>query len=135
LLGVVERIFAICLHVSLSVVVLYGIAVNRPAWYGLAVLWHTVVDGVAAYLALLKVNTLTIEGLIGLMAIVSIGLVFPLRGKFPAAAPGLDQRRLTIRNGISSRVRKEAKFKNRTNVLFVTDKKSADEKSPADSFT
>ena len=87
LLGVVERIFAICLHVSLSVMVLYGIAVNRPAWYGLAVLWHTVVDGVAEYLGLLKVNTLTIEGLIGLMAIVSIGLVFALRGKFPAAAP------------------------------------------------
>ena len=87
LLGVVERIFAICLHVSLSVMVLYGIAVNRPTWYGLAVLWHTVVDGVAAYLGLLKVNTLMIEGLIGLMAIVSIGLVFALRGKFPAAVP------------------------------------------------
>ncbi len=87
ILGVVERIFAVCLHVSLSVMVLYGIAVNKPAWYGLAVLWHTIVDGIAAYLGLLKVNTLTMEGLIGLMAIASIGLVFALRGKFPAAAP------------------------------------------------
>ena len=40
-LGMVERIFAICYHVAFSVMVLYGIITNRPVWYGVAVLWHS----------------------------------------------------------------------------------------------
>ena len=84
-LGMVERIFAICYHVAFSVMVLYGIITNRPVWYGVAVLWHTVVDGLYAYLGLLQIGALSLEGIMGLLAVVSICLVFVLRGKFPTA--------------------------------------------------
>src|SRR5690606_36393637 len=49
LMGFVERIFAICLHLSLSVMVLYSIVAGKPLWFWLALLWHALVDAVAVY--------------------------------------------------------------------------------------
>lgn len=81
LFGIIERVFAICLHIALSTMVLYGLASKKGIWYWLAVLLHTVVDGVAVYIGQ-QVSALTLEGIIGLFAIVSIGIVFWLRPKF-----------------------------------------------------
>lgn len=36
----VERIFAICLHVSLSVMVLYAVIYRMTIWFWLAFVWH-----------------------------------------------------------------------------------------------
>ena len=47
LLGLAERVFAICLHISLSVMVLYSVAYKKPVWFWLAMLWHALVDAVA----------------------------------------------------------------------------------------
>jgi|GEM_PF-3672624 len=82
LLGMLERVFAICLHVSLSVMVLYSIAGKKPALCWIAVAWHTLVDGVAVYVGQ-KIGTLNLEALIGVMAIISLGIVFLLRKDFP----------------------------------------------------
>jgi uncharacterized membrane protein YhfC len=83
LLGMVERIFAICLHVSLSVMVLYSIADNKPLWFWIAVLWHAVVDGAAVYLGQAGVNVLVIESAVGLLAFVGLWTAFRLKSKFP----------------------------------------------------
>jgi uncharacterized membrane protein YhfC len=83
LLGMVERIFAICLHVAFSVMVLYGITTNKPAWYGMAVLWHAAADGLYAYLGSIQIGALSVEGVMGLLAIVSVVLVLAMRRKFP----------------------------------------------------
>ena len=50
LLGLGERIFAICLHTSLSIIVLHSVIQRKSAWYWLAVLLHTAVDGAAAFI-------------------------------------------------------------------------------------
>ena len=84
LLGMVERIFAICLHVALSVMVLYSIVARRPVWYWLALLWHAVVDGLAVFLGGQHLSALALEGVVGIMALFSLGILFALRAKFPA---------------------------------------------------
>lgn len=81
LMGFVERIFAICLHVSLSVMVLYALAAKRPLWFWLALLWHALVDAVAVYVGQ-SVGMLQVEGLVAVFAAVSVGLVFMMRSWF-----------------------------------------------------
>lgn len=88
LLGFVERIFAICLHVSLSLMVLYGIAYHKPLWFWLALLWHALVDAVAVYVAQ-EVGILAVEGIVAVFAMISLWIVFNLRSRFLQDAPAL----------------------------------------------
>lgn len=81
LLGMVERVFAMCLHVALSVMVLYGIANKRPIWFWLAVLWHTIIDAVAVYVGQ-QGSMLVVEGLVAVFAMISVGIVIWLKPKF-----------------------------------------------------
>ena len=49
LLGIVERLFAVALHISLSIIVWFSVKeVGRGALYPLAILIHAAVDGAAA---------------------------------------------------------------------------------------
>jgi uncharacterized membrane protein YhfC len=81
LMGFVERIFAICLHVSLSVMVLYAIVYRRTVWFWLALLWHAFVDAVAVYVGQ-EVGILAVEGLVAVFAIISLWIVWSFRDKF-----------------------------------------------------
>jgi uncharacterized membrane protein YhfC len=81
ILGFVERIFAMCLHVSLSTMVMYGVASRKSVWLWLAVLWHAVVDAAAVYIGQ-NINLVVMETVVGVMAIISIGIVFWLKPKF-----------------------------------------------------
>jgi uncharacterized membrane protein YhfC len=81
LLGLAERIFAVCLHLSLSVMVLYSIAYKKPVWFWLAMLWHAFVDAASVYLMPL-IGGLAVEGVIALMALVSLLIIFGLRSRF-----------------------------------------------------
>ena len=86
LLGFFERVFAITLHIALSVMVLYGIAYKKPLWFWLAVLWHAIVDVAAVYLMPL-IGVLAIEGVVAVMALVSLAILFGLRKKFEMQNP------------------------------------------------
>ncbi|RJP51351.1 MAG: YhfC family intramembrane metalloprotease [Anaerolineaceae bacterium] len=86
LLGFMERVFAITLQIALSVMVLYGIAYKKPLWFWLAVLWHSLVDAVAVY-TLPIVGALGVEGIIAVMALVSLAILLGLRKKFVALNP------------------------------------------------
>jgi uncharacterized membrane protein YhfC len=88
LMGFVERIFAICLHVSLSVMVLYAIVYRKHIWFWLALLWHALVDAVAVY-AVQEVGILAVEGIVAIFAIISVWIVLIMRGKFTQDEPGL----------------------------------------------
>lgn len=68
LLGSLERIFAVILQISLSVLVWFA-AKNKARWYlyPLAVLIHFVVDALAVILSGLGVPALAMEAVIGLM--------------------------------------------------------------------
>lgn len=81
LLGLVERLFAITLHVALSVMVLYSLVCKTPLWFWLAVLWHAVVDAAAVYM-LPIVGALGVEGIVAAMALVSLAILFGLRKQF-----------------------------------------------------
>jgi uncharacterized membrane protein YhfC len=82
LLGFAERIFAMSLHVCLSVMVLLAITTNKPIWFWVALLWHALVDAVAVY-ASQYISPLGVEGLVAVFAIISVVLVFFLRPMFP----------------------------------------------------
>jgi uncharacterized membrane protein YhfC len=96
IMGFLERIFAMCLHVGLSVMVLYAIAYKKPVWFWMALLWHALVDAVAVYM-IQKVGVLAVEGIVAIFAMVSLWIVFILRPMFsqdtaaspaPETAPG-----------------------------------------------
>jgi uncharacterized membrane protein YhfC len=81
LMGFLERIFAITLHVSLSVMVLYAIADRKPIWFWLALLWHALVDAVAVY-AVQKVGILGTEAVIAVFGLISLWIVFKFKPMF-----------------------------------------------------
>jgi uncharacterized membrane protein YhfC len=81
LMGFVERVFAICLHVSLSVMVLYAIVYGKPVWFWLALLWHAFVDAVAVYVGQ-QVGILAVEGIVAVFAMISVWIVWKLRSDF-----------------------------------------------------
>jgi len=86
ILGVVERIFAICLHVSLSVMVMYGLVSRKLIWFWLAVTWHMVVDAVAVYVGQ-NISIIALEGIMGVFALISLGFVFWIKPKFADINP------------------------------------------------
>lgn len=84
ILGLVERIFAMTLHVALSLMVLYGLVTKNKVWFWLAVLWHTIVDALAVYLVQ-KIDMLALEGIIGICAVISLFIIFWIKPKFAEA--------------------------------------------------
>lgn len=86
--GLLERIFAICLHVSLSVMVLYSIAANKPSWFWLALLWHAIVDATAVYIGQ-QIGALPAEATTGIAAFISLWIIFILKRKFDQDLPSV----------------------------------------------
>ena len=69
LLGIIERIPAIAIHISLSVLVWFAAKKKDKLYlYPLAIVLHLLVDAVAAVLALKKVNVVLIEFLVYVFA-------------------------------------------------------------------
>jgi uncharacterized membrane protein YhfC len=72
LMGGVERIFAIVLQIALSVLVWFAAKKkNRLYLYPLAVLIHLLVDGITVICSGKGVSTITLEAIVGLMAVVT----------------------------------------------------------------
>jgi uncharacterized membrane protein YhfC len=78
LLGAVERLFALCLHLSLSVLVMRVFTHGSRWWLAAAIGWHAVVDALAV-LAVPQLGAVATEGVIGLTALVSVALILRLR--------------------------------------------------------
>jgi uncharacterized membrane protein YhfC len=91
LLGAVERLFTIPTQICLSVIVLQAFTRRQPGWVALAVLWHATLDGVAVYLASLWQGPswapYAIEGVVGIMAVISVVILFALRRPEPEPEP------------------------------------------------
>lgn len=81
LVGFAERIFTICLHVSLSVMVLYALVYRQAVWFWVALLWHALVDAAAVYVGQ-EVGVLAAEGIVAASAIISLWIVFNMRSRF-----------------------------------------------------
>lgn len=89
-MGMIERVFAICLHLSLSVMVLYSIVAKKPFWFWAALLWHALVDAAAVFL-IQKISVVGLEAVVAVMALFSLGIMFYLRGKFPVPVVPLSE--------------------------------------------
>lgn len=85
LLGAVERAFALCLHLSLSVMVLQCFTRGRWFWLLLAIGWHAAVDG-TALIAVQHLGPYWTEAIVGVFAALSLVIVFALCQ--PAEEPG-----------------------------------------------
>jgi len=82
LLGPLERVFALCAHLALSLLVMQVFVRRQIGWLALAILWHAVLDAVAVF----SVSTwgpYVTEALIGAVALVSVGIIFWLRTPEP----------------------------------------------------
>ena len=80
-LGLIERVFAICLQLSLTIMVLYSVVYKKPVWFWIALLWHAFVDALAVYL-LPMIGALAVEAVIGVCAIISLVILFRMRAMF-----------------------------------------------------
>ena len=82
ILGGLERVFALCFHLSASVIVLQVFIRRQILWLFLAIGWHAFVDALAVY-AIPTWGIYTTEAVIGVFALISIGIIFTLRSPEP----------------------------------------------------
>jgi uncharacterized membrane protein YhfC len=81
ILGLIERVFTICIQISLTIMVLYSVVYRKPVWFWIALFWHALVDALAVYLMPLT-GALAIELVIGICAAISLVILFRLRPRF-----------------------------------------------------
>ena len=91
LLGAVERFFTIPVQITLSVIVLQAFIRRQPLWVVLAILWHAAIDGVTVYLGGIWAGqawgSYAIEGVVGITALISLGILFILHTPEPEPEP------------------------------------------------
>jgi uncharacterized membrane protein YhfC len=85
LLGAVERIFTLFFHVGAAVLVLQAFTRHNNIWLLLAIAWHALVDfGTIMFQSAVK-NAILTEGVIGVVAIISLVIILRLRPTAPEA--------------------------------------------------
>jgi uncharacterized membrane protein YhfC len=87
LVGALERVFALCIQVSLAVLVLQTFTRGSRLYLAAAIVWHALVDGVAVYASSAWGIGVT-EAIVGIMALTSLAMIFALRprGSIPLPA-------------------------------------------------
>jgi uncharacterized membrane protein YhfC len=89
LIGLVERAFALCIHLGLAVLVLQTFTRGSPLYLVAAIAWHALVDGISVYAASTWGIGVT-ETIVGVMALISLGIVYAFR-------PGTAKQRAAVR--------------------------------------
>jgi len=84
MLGTLERCLTIIFHLAASLLVIQVFIRRQIGWLWLAVGWHAFMDAAAVYTARLWPPYL-VEALIGLLALVSLWIIFSLRQPVPVA--------------------------------------------------
>lgn len=82
LLGAVERLFAIPLHLACALLVLQSFTRKQVFWVWLAIGWHALVDAIVVFLVQVwrpyTWSAYAIEGILGILALVSVVIIFRL---------------------------------------------------------
>lgn len=79
LLGAVERVFAICLHICLSVMVLQAFTRQNKLWLAAAIGWHALANLIGVGITQVY-GPVAGEASIGVIAAISLLILFRLRG-------------------------------------------------------
>ena len=82
LLGAVERIFALPLQISLTILVLQVFTRHQSRWLWIAIAWHALVDAVVV-ISISNWGIYITEGLVVLFGLISLGIIFALRKPEP----------------------------------------------------
>jgi uncharacterized membrane protein YhfC len=82
MLGSVERAIALCVQVTLAVIVLQAVVRRNLAWLAMAIGWHALVD--ASAVAVIDAwGPYWTEAMLGVLAAISLIVLFRLRGPEP----------------------------------------------------
>jgi uncharacterized membrane protein YhfC len=82
LLGAVERLFALCAHLAMSLLVLQVFIRGQRRWLFASILWHTLLNALAVF-AVATWNEYVTEAIVGVMALLSLGIIWALRSPEP----------------------------------------------------
>lgn len=85
LLGAVERFFALPIQIALTILVLQVFTRGQSRWLWIAIAWHTLIDAIVV-ISISNWGIYTTEGLVGIFALLSIGIIFALRQPEPPAS-------------------------------------------------
>jgi len=88
LLGGLERVFAVTIQIALSLLVMRALTHRNAGWLLAAIGGHTLVDGVAVFLAGVGWPPLALEGLVLLFALGGLALILALQRAEPFALSG-----------------------------------------------
>jgi uncharacterized membrane protein YhfC len=86
LISLFERLTAVSLHITLSVMVWQAVTRRAWVWYAGAVLYHTLVDALAVALPQLGVSTYGLEGILGVFMLVNLWALFRVHRREQKAA-------------------------------------------------
>jgi uncharacterized membrane protein YhfC len=79
LLGGLERIFAITMHLAWTLLVLQSIVRSNILWLFYAILGHTLVDGVAVFMKMKGYSTILMETVVFIFALLALWVIIKLR--------------------------------------------------------
>jgi len=87
LLGAVERISTIILHITLSVIVWRSVSQKKISWLLIAILYHMLVDAAAVFMVSMGVNTILIEAVLLVLAAFNIWLLLQMKKQWKTIPP------------------------------------------------
>lgn len=83
ILGAVERVFALCLHLSASLLVMQAVIRGQARWVVASILWHAWLNAVTVFTAVYTGSPLLTEGMLGLFSLGSVAIIFWLKTPEP----------------------------------------------------
>ena len=91
LLGFIERAITIPIQISLSVLVMQVFIRRQSRWLWFAIGWHALIDALAVFLLLywseFEWLALALEGVVAILAIISLVIIFALKQPEPEPEP------------------------------------------------
>jgi uncharacterized membrane protein YhfC len=82
MLGAVERLFTVVIQISLAVIVVQCFIRRQKRWIWLAIGYHALIDAIPVY-AVSKISPYWVEGIVGIFALISLGIIFIMRSPEP----------------------------------------------------
>ncbi|MGW8225213.1 MAG: YhfC family intramembrane metalloprotease [Anaerolineales bacterium] len=82
LLGALERMLVLPIQVAMTIIVLQVFLRGQSRWLWLAILWHALLDAVSVY-SVRTWGVYTTEGIVAIFTILSLAILFALRGEDP----------------------------------------------------
>ncbi len=82
MLGALERILVLPIQISLTILVLQVFIRGQSRWLWIAIAWHTLLNAVAV-ISVRQWGAYATEGILAIFTLLSIGMIFALRGEDP----------------------------------------------------